>query len=247
MVTYRVTLIPEERADLEELISAGRSASRKLTHARILLLADSVCGDGHTDDEFVTALGTSLTTIARVPTRVVVEGLEAAVDHTPQPASPDKIKIKGSVEQKLVQLARTDPPRGRRHWTLQLLADEMVVSGLVDSISTETALQALKKTTSSRGLFDHHGAFLPELTRFKAISSTATAKTSLRIQRGRRGYVRRSQGFWSSGASTISRSISASRNGTARTCRKRRSTYSTQGTLRLMPRQMRLQRSYVIS
>jgi Homeodomain-like domain/DDE superfamily endonuclease len=138
MEKYRVTLVPEERAALEQLISAGRSASRKLTHARILLLADGVRGQGHADDEIVTALDTSLKTIARVRKRFVIDGLEAAIDHRPQPACPDKIKIKGNVEQKLVQLACTDPPRGRCHWTLQLLADEMVVLGLVDSISTET-------------------------------------------------------------------------------------------------------------
>ena len=136
-------------------ISRGKSASRKLTHARILLLADGVRGEGHADDEIVTALGTSLKTIARVRKRFVVEGLEAAIDHRPQPARPDKIKIKGNVEQKLVKLACTDPPRGRCHWTLQLLADEMVVLGLVDSISTETVRQALKKTTFSPGSFNH--------------------------------------------------------------------------------------------
>ena len=160
MEKYLVTLVPEERAALEQLVSTGRSASRKLTHARILLLADGLRWEGHSDDEIVTALDTSLRTIARVRKRFVIEGLEAAIDHKPQPARPDKIKIKGDVEQKLVQLACTDPPRGRCHWTLQLLADEMVVLGLVDSISTETVREALKKTTSSPGSFGH-GAFLP--------------------------------------------------------------------------------------
>jgi transposase len=155
MEKYRVTLVPEERAALEQLVSKGKSASRRLTHARILLLADGVRGEGYADDEIVTALSTSLKTIARVRKRFVVEGLEAAIDHRPQPARPDKIKIKGNVEEKLVQLACTDPPRGRCHWTLQLLADEMVVLGLVDSISTETVRQALKKTTFSPGSFAH--------------------------------------------------------------------------------------------
>ena len=41
--------------------------------------------------------------------------------------------------------------RGRCHWTLQLLADKMVVLGLVDTISIETVRQALKKMTSNRG------------------------------------------------------------------------------------------------
>ena len=42
-------------------------------------------------------------------------------------------------------------PQGRCHWTLQLLADELVVLGLVKEVSTETVRQALKKTTSSPG------------------------------------------------------------------------------------------------
>ena len=102
------------------------------------MLADGVHGVGHSDEEIVTALGTSSKTIARVRMRFVVEGLGAAIDHRPQPARPDKIKIKGSIEQKLIQLAGADPPRGRCHWTLRLLADEMVVLGLVDSICIET-------------------------------------------------------------------------------------------------------------
>ncbi len=155
MEKFRVALEIEERAALEKLVSAGKAASRKLTHARILLLADAWHGEGHTDEEIIAALGPSPRTVARVRKRFVTEGLEAAIDHRPQPARPDKIKIKGDVEQKLIELACTDPPRGRCHWTLRLLADEMVVLGLADSISTETVRQALKKTTSSPGSSGH--------------------------------------------------------------------------------------------
>jgi transposase len=155
MDKYRVALEAEERAALERLVSAGKAASRKLAHARILLLADAVHGDGHSDEDIVAALSASLRTIARVRKRFVTEGLEAALDPRPRPPRPDKIKIKGNVEQKLVELACADPPSGRCHWTLQLLADEMVVLGLVNSISTETVRLALKKTTSSPGSCSH--------------------------------------------------------------------------------------------
>jgi uncharacterized membrane protein len=151
MEKYRVTLSVEERAALEQLVSQGKAAARKLTHARVLLLADDSEGGECPDDEIVTALGTSLRTVARVRKRLVTEGFQAALDHRPQPARPDKIKIRGDVEQKLVELACTDPPRGRCRWTLQLLAEEMVVLGLVDAISLETVRQALKKMTSSPG------------------------------------------------------------------------------------------------
>src|SRR5262249_44753829 len=151
MEKYRVTLTPEERAELEHWVSAGKAAARKLTHARILLLADTAAGDEPTDDEIVTALGVGICTIGRVRKRLVTEGLPRALAPRPQPPRPGKIKIRGDVERELIRLACTDPPRGRCRWTLQLLADELVVLGLVESISTETVRQALKKTTSSRG------------------------------------------------------------------------------------------------
>ena len=150
MEKYRVTLTAEERAELECLVSVGQAAARKITHARILLLADASTGRAHPDEDIVTALGVGLRTIERVRKRLVTERFQAALDHKPQPPRPDKIKIKGDLEQKLIQLACSDPPQGRCHWTLQLLADEMVVLGLIDTLSTETVRKALKKTTSSR-------------------------------------------------------------------------------------------------
>ena len=151
MDKYRITLTAEEWTGLEQLVSAGNAAARKVAHARILLLVDEKYGEACSDAEVVSALGVSLRTIERLRKRFVTEGLEAALDHRPQPPRPDKIKIQGNVEAKVVELACSDPPQGRCRWTLQLLADEMVVLGLVDTISTETVRQALKKTTSSRG------------------------------------------------------------------------------------------------
>jgi len=169
MDKYRVSLTPEERNELKLLVTAGKAAARKLTHARILLLAD---GEDCLDEEIVSALGTSRRTVERVRRRLVTEGLEAAIDHKPQPPRPDKIKIRGCLEQKLIELACADPPRGRCHWTLQLLADEMVVLGLVDTISVETVRQALKKMTFSPGS-SRRGVFRRRLTR----SSSGTWRT----------------------------------------------------------------------
>jgi hypothetical protein len=151
MEKYRVTLTEEEREQLRQLVNAGKGAARRLTHARVLLLADTAAGNPHTDEGIVAALGTSLRTVERVRKRLVTEGLRAAIDPRPQPARPGKVKIKGQAEQRLVALACSDPPQGRCHWTLQLLADELVVLGLLDTVSVETVRQALQKTTSSPG------------------------------------------------------------------------------------------------
>jgi Homeodomain-like domain len=147
MERYRVRLADEERAVLEGLLNKGKAAARRLVHARILLLADQE----QQDEDIASALETSTRTVCRVRKRLVTEGFLAALDPKPQPARPDKIKIKGDVEQALLRVACSDPPEGRCHWTLQLLSDELVALGLVKEVSTETVRQALKKTTSSRG------------------------------------------------------------------------------------------------
>ena len=113
MDKYRIALTVEERTGLEQLVSGGKAAARRLTHARILLLADEWQGQACADTEIVSALGVSLRTIERVRKCLVTEGFVAALDHRPQPPRPDKIKIKGNVEQKVRELACSEPPRGR--------------------------------------------------------------------------------------------------------------------------------------
>ena len=152
MLKYKVTLTSDERQQLEKMVSSGKSAARKLTHARVLLLADEgEYGPGRTNASILAALGVGERTVERIRKRFVMESFEAALNPRPQPRRPDKVKIQGRVEEHLVQLACSDPPRGRSRWTLQLLADEMVILGHVDSVSTETIRAALKKTTSPPG------------------------------------------------------------------------------------------------
>ena len=147
MEKYRVNLTDEERDTLNGLLKKGKAAARRLAHARILLLAH----EGQDDEAIAESVAVSSRTINRVRKRLVTEGFLAALDHKPQPPRPDKVKIKGNVEQELVRVACSDPPEGRCHWTLQLLADELVALGVVQSVSTETVRQALKKTTLTRG------------------------------------------------------------------------------------------------
>src|SRR5215831_3703378 len=151
MDKYRVTLTDEERAELQQMVSSGKAAARKLTHARILLLADDGHGEEHSDEQIVAALGTSPRTVSRVRQQLVTQGMEFALLRRRQPPRPDQVKIKGDVAQRLIELACSDPPEGRGHWTRQLLADELVVLGLVDRVGIEAVRKALKKTTSSRG------------------------------------------------------------------------------------------------
>jgi putative transposase len=145
----RVDLTAEERDYLRQLIDRGQSAARTLTRARILLMADRSQGERHTYQDIGTTLYCHETRISRVCRRYVLEGLEAALQERPRTGAPPKVT--GDIEARLVLLACSDPPEGRKRWTLRLLAEQMVVLGHVDSLSNVTVYERLKKMKSNPG------------------------------------------------------------------------------------------------
>lgn len=143
---FRVTLTGEEHDALSAMVRKGTANARKLVRARILLLADeSEIGPAKSDLEIVEALGCGVRTVERVRKKFVTESLEQAISTKPQPPRPDKIKIQGDVEKQMIEIARSDPPEGRCHWTVQMIADQLVALQCVDTVGAETVRSALKK------------------------------------------------------------------------------------------------------
>jgi len=152
MKKYLVTLTAEERQSLHDLTAAGKAAAKKLAHARILLKADQAAGGpAWPDQRIAEALDVGLATIARVRQRFVELGLEAALARKEQDRPSRPRKLDGRAEARLIALACSAPPEGRREWTMQLLADKLVELAVVDSVSDETVRRVLKKMRSSRG------------------------------------------------------------------------------------------------
>jgi transposase len=142
---YVVDLTEEERAYLLDMIKRGEHSARKLNRARILLLAD----EGKTDEEIAAALHTSTPTVQRTRQRFVEGNLDRGLNEDPRPGAQKKLDGRG--EAVLETLARSQPPEGRKKWTLQLLADRLVELKVVDMISYETVRQELKKNGLSLG------------------------------------------------------------------------------------------------
>ena len=148
---FIVTLTSDERATLWELISSGKAAARKLSHARILLKADSSeGGTGWSDSVISQALDVGTATVERVRKRFVEEGLEAALGRR-SPRREYKRKLDGDGEAHLIALACSESPQGSARWTLRLLADRMVALGYIDELSYQTVRRVLKKANLSLG------------------------------------------------------------------------------------------------
>ena len=142
---YRVSLSVEEQQELKGLVSRGRTAAYKQTHARIMLLSDENQERGAMkDEEIARVLRVGDATVGRVRRRCVEEGVEAALGRREQVNRRPR-KLDGQGEAHLTHLACSEPPEGRAGWTLQLLADRLVQCEIVDSISPETVRQTLPK------------------------------------------------------------------------------------------------------
>lgn len=146
---YTVRLTPEERIELEKLVSAGETKARKLMHAHILLEADAN-GPNWVDAQIREALGVGIATIERVRRAFVEGGLPGSLDRKRRRKNTPR-KLDGDQEAQLMALACSPAPKGHDRWTLRLLADRMVKLTYVDTLSYETVRQVLKKQKLSLG------------------------------------------------------------------------------------------------
>jgi transposase len=144
---YAVALTEAERARLRALIGGGTAPAPTLTHARILLKANQgEGGPAWADAAIAGALEVHPATVARVRRAYAEAGLEAALARK-APARVYPRKLGGEQEARLIALACSDPPAGSEHWTLRLLADELVRLEVVAAVSHETVRRALKQTS----------------------------------------------------------------------------------------------------
>ena len=136
-IRYRVELTQDERNELTALLSGGKHASRKLKRAQILLAADA----GASDAEIERSVGAGGSTVYRIKRRFVEGGVAAALSE--QPRTGAARKLTGKEEALLIATACSGPPAGRKRWTLELLADEIVRLTEHDGLSRETVRRRL--------------------------------------------------------------------------------------------------------
>jgi len=147
---YRVTLTEQERNGLEALTKRGKTHARKFVHARALLLCDAGAGGpAWTVADTAEALGVSSRAIEHLKKRFVEDGLEAALERKPREKPPREVTFDGAFEARLIALACSDAPKGRRRWTVRLLADRVVELNFAASVSHMTVQRVLKKTNLS--------------------------------------------------------------------------------------------------
>src|SRR5712691_7471408 len=103
MKKYIVRLDAEERAQLKQLVGAGKAAAYRIRHANILLAVDeSEAGPKMKDVEAARAFGVGVGSIESLRKRLVEEGLDAALDRRKQVRPSIEQMFDGEKEAKLI-------------------------------------------------------------------------------------------------------------------------------------------------
>src|SRR3954466_14504268 len=136
-IRYRVDLNEAEHSQLAALLNGGTHAVRKIKRAQILLAADA----GASDEVIASPVSVGVSTIYRTRRRCVEGNLELAVSEEARPGASRKLS--GGETVLLVATACSAPPAGRKRWTLELLAGEMVRLTDHADLSRETVRRRL--------------------------------------------------------------------------------------------------------
>ena len=134
-----IVLSHREEQQLHTIIRKGNHKARSIKRAHVLLKSHQ----GLKDEEIAERIEVHITTVERIRLRFVQGGIDRALYDAPRSGQP--LKLDEKAEAHLVALACSKAPKGRDHWTLELLQKRMIKDKKVTSISTVALWERLKK------------------------------------------------------------------------------------------------------
>jgi transposase len=135
-----VQLKEYERSWLQGVRRRGVSSARQVNRAHLLLSLDA----GIEESIIMKVLGISRGCLGHTRARYLEGGLGFAMNEKPRPGAPEKYDA--AVHAELAALACSDPPKGRKRWTVRRLVESLREKKESGSISRESVRLFLKKT-----------------------------------------------------------------------------------------------------
>lgn len=144
-IAKKVTLSEAEKAELTSIIKKGTHKSRKITHAKALLLLDS----GKDRPSIQSELDIDINHYYRIKKRYFEGGLPNALEERPRSGQPRKINER--IEAQIRSIACSEAPEGSARWTLSLINEKLLELNCIETISDESIRLVLKKASSNHG------------------------------------------------------------------------------------------------
>ena len=144
---YSVGLTEEQRSKMKRIVvsKSSKISNETKVRARVILNLDESGESSLTPAETAKKCKIARETVYLIRKQFCEEGLEATIYRKKRETPPVPPKVTGEVEAHIIATACSEPPEGQSRWTLQMIGDKIVLSGLVDSIGKETVRRTLKK------------------------------------------------------------------------------------------------------
>jgi len=151
MQKWKVELDEAAKKKIKMVLRSKKVSMEAKKRGQILLDADESEGKKRDSISKISAKrGVSSTTIIEVKRRYVENGINAAIFRKKRDTPPVKKKVTGDIEAHIIATCCSTPPEGKAHWTMQMIADKIVLDGIIDNISDESVRLVLKKRNLNR-------------------------------------------------------------------------------------------------
>jgi transposase len=151
MFKRHVNLSKSDKKKIEQVLRSTKVSMETKKRAQILLDIDEA-GERKPDSisTVMKKRGVSTNTVTDARRRFSEGGINSALFRRKRETPPVASKITGDVEAHIIACACSAPPKGFTRWSMQMIADKIVLNGVIESISDETVRRVLKKHNLNR-------------------------------------------------------------------------------------------------
>lgn len=148
---YFIKLNDEERSQLQRIkLSVSKKINEQLRkRAKVILCLDLNGKKPLTPELTAKKCKVHVETVYKFRKEFCTRGLEEMTTRKKRETPPVPPKVTGDVEAHIIATACSEPPDGRSRWTLLMIADRLMLDGVVDYISDVTVMKTLKKRNIS--------------------------------------------------------------------------------------------------
>jgi len=150
MQKWFVKLTKEERKKIKMVLRSKKVSMEVKKRAQILLDIDESNGKTPLSLNTITSKrGVCQNTIIRLRRNYAEFGFEKALFRKGRETPPVEPKITGEVEAHIIATACSKAPAGKASWSLKMIANKIVLDGVIEKISSESVRLVLKKRNLS--------------------------------------------------------------------------------------------------
>ena len=151
MQKWHVVLTKSDRKKIRMVLRSKKFSMETKKRAQILQDLDETGGHKPgTVKEIMGKRGVSENTVIHTRQKFAEQGLEMAVFRKKRATSPVAPKVTGEVEAHIIACACSAAPEGFTRWSMRMIAEKIVINGVIESISDETVRLVLKKHNLNR-------------------------------------------------------------------------------------------------